>query len=324
MRPIARVRLSTGSRATAGASGANATALRTRFEQLLQGGSGLPAVTQTESSRDAPSSTSARSAGLDVLMACPEVTMTTKEAAAAARHVESPALTIEPLEAIDRSAAQRLHGVARPEPVQGVARQNDALPSFSFAATAVTLTPATLPLALTSPTAAAVPSPTNADALQPEPVVEAASTARKPDSSDAQVTPPELRAPDRSAAHLQSNQQPSTLQHTTSGKGQKDLPELVRELVQAVVYLARGREGQWRLTMALKPQVLEGTVVELSAQPGSLQVRFDCAGPQACARLTAARTDLHQRLTEALSTVRPVDVRVDVQTTTQEHAHGHA
>jgi hypothetical protein len=288
MRPVARVRLNTGSRSAAGASGANAAALRARFEQLLQGGAGVPAVRQTESLHDARSSTSARSAGLDVLMAGREVaawpdvellhqaedtvtaaTTATKQVTAATKPLASPALTVKPIEPGDRRAT------------------------------------------------------TTFDALQPERVAEAA-TARKPDSSDAQITPAELRAPDRSVAHLQPNQQPPTPQRTKADSGQKDLPELVRELVQAVVHLARGREGQWRLTMALKPQVLEGTLVELSAQPGSLQVRFDCAGTQACERLTAARTDLHQRLTEALSAARPVDVRVEVRATTQVHAHGHA
>ena len=92
------------------------------------------------------------------------------------------------------------------------------------------------------------------------------------------------------------------------------MPQLIHDLVQAVVQISKGREGQWRLSMALKPQVLEGTHVVLDAQPGRLQVRFDCAGSDAGARLAEARAALQQRLVQALSNGgRAVDVEVDVQ-----------
>lgn len=151
----------------------------------------------------------------------------------------------------------------------------------------------------------------SADASRPE---HATTMVDAPESSQAPTAVPlKPLFSERDVAALRSEQQLPAPPPRPAAAAQKDLPELVCNLVQTVVHLSRGREGQWRLTMALKPQVLEGTVVELTAQPGSLRVRFNCAGADARARLTAVRGDLHQRLGEALSAVRPVDVRVDVR-----------
>lgn len=144
--------------------------------------------------------------------------------------------------------------------------------------------------------------------------------SRAPDNMEpAAVLPPQPAAA-ASRAELQA-QAPSPQSQPASDE-RRGLAELVRDLVQAVVHLSRGREGQWRLTMALKPQVLGGTLVALEAEPGRLQVRFDCAGADACTRLAAVRDDLRTRLEETLSAARPVDVRVDVQLQTQSEAHG--
>jgi flagellar hook-length control protein FliK len=144
--------------------------------------------------------------------------------------------------------------------------------------------------------------------------------SRAPDNTEPAAALPPLPAAATSRAEMQA-QAPSPQSQPASDERQ-GLPELVRDLVQAVVHMSRGREGQWRLTMALKPHVLGGTLVALEAEPGRLQVRFDCAGADACTRLAAVRDDLRTRLEETLSAARPVDVRVDVQLQTQSEAHG--
>jgi hypothetical protein len=142
-----------------------------------------------------------------------------------------------------------------------------------------------------------------------------APTGAVPERSDDAAASPWLTAPNgRGQPQPQpSQQQASPHRPNAAGGAQRELPALVRDLVQAVVQLARGREGQWRLTMALKPQVLGGTWLTLDARPGRLRVRFDCAGADARARLEGVRDALRLRLADTLSAIRPVEVSIDVR-----------
>jgi Type III secretion protein (HpaP) len=138
-----------------------------------------------------------------------------------------------------------------------------------------------------------------------------------PQRSDDAAASPWLAAPNGRGQPQQqqqlSQQQASPHRPSAAGGAQRELPALVRDLVQAVVQLARGREGQWRLTMALKPQVLGGTWLTLDARPGRLRVRFDCAGADARARLEGVREALRLRLAETLSAIRPIEVSIEVR-----------
>jgi Type III secretion protein (HpaP) len=278
MKPVARVRWSPGSRSASGFGEANAAALRGRFEQLMRGsGEDVPGVSQTLSSHGAPPPTSRRSAGLDALV----------EPRPQPLEVES-----SPRGTRDKKAAIDSNQTVRAE----LSKDHPSIPHGEQ-------------LAVALPQTCAVPL-VCAPSLDTSEHAALAHTSRTPDSSE----PPPLLPPlNAQPTDLQPPPQPPTARAERARGAARELPALVRDLVQAVVHMSRGREGQWRLTMALKPQVLEGTLVALEAQPGRLQVRFDCTGNDACTRLTAVRDDLRLRLTEALSAARPVDVRVDVQ-----------
>jgi hypothetical protein len=118
--------------------------------------------------------------------------------------------------------------------------------------------------------------------------------------------------------HGQTNQPPTA--PSLARRSNDDLPNLIHDLVQAILHLSRSRDGHWRLTMALKPQVLDGTLVALDAQPGRMHVQFDCSTATAKSRIAAVKDDLQQHLSHALSAAQPVNVRVDIRFEPQPQA----
>lgn len=133
---------------------------------------------------------------------------------------------------------------------------------------------------------------------------------------------PKVHAPERASIEPQSGRSGAGSSCQMPPSARPELPQLLRDLVQSVLDFSRGREGRWRLTAQLKPQVLGGAWLVMTAQPGSLHVRFDCAAAPARARLEAVRSDLRDRLAEALSVAQPIVVQVDVNATAQAHTHG--
>jgi Type III secretion protein (HpaP) len=344
MRPVARVRWNAGPHSAAGLGDARAAALRERFEQLLHGsGQGVSGVSPALSSHGTPPPSSGHSAGLDALIEQPQAMQWAAAAStqAASNQVEAtpaPATVQDKVQPGPRHLAPMPVGDApdRPQSPRGTARQaelarsSDAAPAATAplraveppaqAALASPLVPSSpVPQLLSPPPIAATPSP---DATVLERATQTGAS-RAPDNAEPAAVLPPLPAATTSRAEMQAQPQPQppAPQSQPASGERHGLPELVRDLVQAVVHLSRGREGQWRLTMALKPQVLNGTLVALEAEPGRLQVRFDCAGAEACTRLAAVRDDLRLRLAEALSAARAVEVRVDVQLQTQAAAH---
>jgi Type III secretion protein (HpaP) len=317
MRPVARVRSSTGARSPAGLGDARAAALRGRFEQLLQGsGEGLPSVSQTLWSHGAPPPPPSvdRGAALDAPIAQTQ-----------AMPGALPAAAMPPGDAPDRApspsgtarSAERATGSDAAAPAATAPLRVVEPPAPAASASSLGPCSPAPPLLAQTPAAAAAWPDTTALTHAAQ-----SSASRVSDKAEPAAVLPPLPAATTSRAEMQAQPQPPATQPKPARGARDGLPELVRDLVQAVVHMSRGREGHWRLTMALKPQVLEGTLVALQAEPGRLQVRFDCAGADAGARLVAVRDDLRLRLTETLSAARPVDVRVDVHLQTQERAHG--
>jgi hypothetical protein len=344
MKPVARVRWSPGARSAAGFAEAHAATLRGRFEQLLHGtGQGLPGVAQTPLSSGAPPPSAGCSAGLDALVTPPPPTTEWTLAASADTTLRTIDVALAPAAARDKTLQnERLCAPApvaaaaeRSQPPQSAARQagpatagdapaDDATPAATTPPRVVQPpAPAALasllaqqlpaPQAIAPLWAAATPSP---DAALLERATPAAVSRTADNIEPVAVLPLPQAAPTVWTDVQAQPQQPAARPQAARGQPD-DLPALVRDLVQAVVHLSRGREGQWRLTMALKPRVLDGTLVALEAQPGRLRVRFDCTGADAGARLAAVRDDLRLRLVEALSAARPVDVSVDVQMPSQ-------
>jgi hypothetical protein len=124
--------------------------------------------------------------------------------------------------------------------------------------------------------------------------------------------------PGEVGAQPRFDSQPQPAPQSVAMRSRHGLPALVRDLVQTIVHLSRGRAGHWRLTMALQPQVLEATWVTLEACPGRLHVRFESACAEARAKLEASRQDLWQHLTDTLSAASPVDVCVEVHAMARE------
>jgi Type III secretion protein (HpaP) len=327
MRPVARVRLGPGARPSAGLGDAQAAALRGRFEQLLHGGgAGMPAVSQTLLSHDAPLPatqwTPAASAHTVLhTMDGPSTPAAVQDKAPQDGRPNKPVpigdatgYSLTPQDATNLNNPVRAHASTGSE--QGRLLDNVsklyASPSIAHGewsqAHASRLDNPPTPPSLAPTLAAAAPSP-DATAAAPERATRTGTGRASHNLDAAAVLPPPQAAPAARTDVQTQLQQPAA----RAKRGDRDgLPELVRDLVQAVVHMSRGREGQWRLTMALKPQVLDGTWVALDAQPGRLQVRFDCAATQSSMRLNAVRDDLRSRLTEALSSARSVDVSVEV------------
>lgn len=322
MRPVARVRGSSGSRSAAGFGDARAATLRNRFEQLMQGsGPSARHLAQAVPGDGAPPPPPGRGEKLDAVLVHSQA-MPQGAAPTRPQNVE----TAPPLAtAREQTRPDTCHGIQTQADGNADAARSRRADKPSSRGTMAEAAAAPLPPAALASVAPSivVSMPTAAKPLLDTLPAERATPARTARAQDGvepvAVLPPSQTAP---ASPADAQAQSQSLQPTARDREQRDMPELVRDLVQAVVHLSRGREGQWRLTMALKPQVLEGTVVALQAQPGQLQVRFDCLGADACARLAAVQDDLRTRLSEALSTARPVDVRVDVQAPKAESVHG--
>jgi Type III secretion protein (HpaP) len=319
MRAVARVRLNLGSRSAAALGDGQAAALRQRFEHLLHGsGQGVPAVSHTVPAHDAPLPWASRSAGLDAPTMQAEAAPWVERIAV---HNNEPAPPSE--NTPDRQALSR-SGTSPVEPTAGDAKTKASCAAQPQMQMQTHITPPPAPGLLAH--AQNAPAPMTAtpppNAASQESAAPSAAGRAAENNEPAAALPPTAQAALFGRAEMQAPPQPPTRQPLRARGERDDLPALVRELVQAVVHMSRGRDGQWRLTMALKPQVLEGTLVALAAEPGRLQVRFDCAGADAAARLVAVRDDLRLRLVEAVSAARPVDVRVDVQRLTQTTSHG--
>jgi hypothetical protein len=143
-------------------------------------------------------------------------------------------------------------------------------------------------------------------------------TMHMDDANPAVVDAPPLPLQTQMQTQPRFDSQPPPAPRVVAMRSRHELPALVRDLVQTIVHLSRGRAGHWRLTMALQPQVFEATWITLEACPGRLHVRFDSACAEARAKLDAARDDLWQHLTDTLSAASPVDVRVEVQAIARE------
>jgi hypothetical protein len=318
MRPVARVRWHTGLRSPAGLGDAQAAALRGRFEQLLRGsGDGVPGASPTWPSHELPSPSAGRSAGLEAGAAESQALTQTAsvEPQTSHRTQDKTTETVLPTTALkDRLPPRDVACTAQPttavdaNPI-ATAQPRAEPPSMQAAMVPLSLSGSPMPPSLPSTPQAAGPS-LNAAASER---ATRATTSRATDVAEpAAVLPQPPPAPTVRADVQPPWQQPAP--RPQAARNERDgLRELVRDLVQAVVQLSRGREGQWCLTMALKPQVLEGALVALDAQPGRLCVRFACDGADARARLAAVRDDLRLRLVEALSAARPVEVSVEVQ-----------
>jgi Type III secretion protein (HpaP) len=275
--------LGPGARSSARLGDTQAAALRGRFEQLLRGsGEGLPGVSQTVLPHDTPAPAMPRAP--------------TPSSPAALHAIDVPSA---PATAQDKAPQDGRLGV--PMPVADAADRSPPLHSPPHRAGPTAASEAAPP-ALTSSLAPGSPT--------------AMSLASTPDAA----TPwPGATAPEHAtrngADRAPENLDPAAV--LSPRQAEPAAPKDVQAPLQqpaAQPQAARGeREGQWRLTMALKPQVLDGTVVALDAQPGRLRVRFDCTATPASKRLNAVRDDLRLQLSEALSAVRAVDVSVEVR-----------
>lgn len=122
----------------------------------------------------------------------------------------------------------------------------------------------------------------------------------------------------RPGAYLQSSTGKTQM---PTPRDQSDLLNLVGSLVEAVIAHSKGRDGQWQLSMWMKPDVLDQTFLTLAAQPGTLNVRFNTSNPEVNAQLDSVREALCRRLTEALSSTDPVSVSVEVLASIRERAY---
>jgi Type III secretion protein (HpaP) len=312
MRPVGRVRPSSASRAAAAGADASAAALRDRFQQLLREGAAelgarAPAVAQDAAAQSAGPSVWGCGAVFEHIANRPE--------GLAVRRGGTPAQ--------DEDAAQMLAPIAGAGAGGAYGAEDHNAPRLGLwglrAGQPSASTEVLAPLFDGLPPRACLDAALWGQALHSATAPVGDKDALPSCQADSVAASPPVATWQGGSALAQSPAAPSL----APAKGQsKDLPELVRELVQAVVHLARGREGSWRLVMALKQEVLDGALLEVSAQPGKLQVRFECSSANAFARLSAARADLHQRLAEVLCSKRPVDVQVDVQTNVQAVSHG--
>jgi Type III secretion protein (HpaP) len=292
--------LGPGARSSARLGDTQAAALRGRFEQLLRGsGEGLPGVSQTVLPHDTPA---------------PAMQRTPPPSSPAALH----AIDVRSASATVQDKAPQDGCLGAPMPVADAADRSPpphrAGPTAASEAAPPALTSSLAPgsptaMSLVSTPAAATPLP---GATAPEHATRNRADLAPENLDRAAVLSPRQAEP-AGPKDVQAQQQQPAAQPQAARGERNGLPELLRDLVQAVVHMSRGREGQWRLTMALKPQVLDGTVVALDAQPGRLHVRFDCTATPASTRLNAVRDDLRLQLTEALSAVRAVDVSVEVR-----------
>jgi hypothetical protein len=134
---------------------------------------------------------------------------------------------------------------------------------------------------------------------------------------------PAEEPPQAAAAVVQSGRQPSSgpMPHTHATPASAGLNELVRSLVDVIVHHARGRNGRWRLSMWLKPQVMPRTLLTFRANADALNIRFDTADSGVLVQLESLRTELRCRLRETLTDAQRVHIGVDVGRLTAEQSH---